>query len=97
MIRAMDTDPRRNRIAGQAAPDKHHREYQDLLLQAKGGSTLLQRGLDLLRPLRGSSPAVLHLGGHGLEDIGLSPRARNRWSGVDLSKVAATSAQRRGS
>jgi len=47
----MDPDVQRNRIAWEAASQKHNREYQDLLLQARGESTLLECELDLLRPL----------------------------------------------
>jgi len=92
----MDPDVQRNRIAWEAASQKHNREYQDLLLQARGESTLLECELDLLRPLLLSSPAVIHLqSGCGLDDIGLVAAGAQSVVGVDFSQVAASSAQRR--
>src|ERR1035438_9477157 len=92
----MDPDVQRNRIAWEAASQKRNREYQDLLLQARGESTLLECELDLLRPLLLSSPAVIHLqSGCGLDDIGLVAAGAQSVVGVDFSQVAASSAQRR--
>ena len=92
----MDSGVRLNRIAWEAASQKHVREYGDLLRQARKGSSLFDRELDLLRPLLRSSPAVVHLmSGHGLDDIALVANGAKCVVGVDFSQVAATAAQRR--
>lgn len=92
----MDLGVRRNQIAWEAASQKHVREYEDLLRQAREGSSLFDRELDLLRPLLRSSPAVVHLmSGHGLDDIALVAGGARSVVGVDFSRVAATAAQRR--
>ena len=86
----------RNRIAWEAASEKHVREYQELLWQAKNESSLCTRELELLRPLLASSPSVVHLqSGHGLDDIALVVEGARSVVGVDFSSVAATAAQRR--
>ncbi|HEY5249266.1 MAG TPA: class I SAM-dependent methyltransferase [Dermatophilaceae bacterium] len=92
----MDPRVQQNRVVWELASEKHVREYQDLLRQARSGSTLFERELDLLRPLLLSSPEVVHLqSGHGLDDIGLVAAGAQSVVGVDFSQVAATAAQRR--
>jgi SAM-dependent methyltransferase len=92
----MDPDVQRNQIAWDSASEKHVREYDDLLRQARVGSALFERERDLLRPLLVSSPDVVHLqSGHGLDDIALVAAGARSVVGVDFSEVAATSAQRR--
>jgi SAM-dependent methyltransferase len=92
----MDSEVELNRIAWQSASEKHVREYEDLLVQARGGSSLFECELELLRPLLLSSPDVVHLqSGHGLDDIGLIAAGARSVVGVDFSEVAASSAQRR--
>lgn len=92
----MDPGTGQNRIAWEAASEKHVREYQELLSQARNGSSLLPREVDLLRPLLGPSPTVVHLqSGHGLDDIALVAEGAKSVVGVDFSAVATTAAQRR--
>ena len=92
----MDPDVKLNRMAWEAASEKHVREYQDHLLQATRHTSLFERELDLLRPLLRSSPAVVHLqSGNGLDDIDLVAAGAQSVVGVDFSEVAATSAQGR--
>ena len=94
--RHLAAEVRRNRIAWEAASEKHVREYQELLEQARDGSALFERELDLLRPLLASSPEVVHLqSGHGLDDVGLVRAGARFVVGIDFSQVAATAAQRR--
>jgi SAM-dependent methyltransferase len=79
-----------------AAPEKHVREYDDLLQIARDRSSLVERELGLLRPLLASSPAVVHLqSGHGLDDVALVAAGARSVVGVDFSEVAVTAAQHR--
>lgn len=92
----MDPDIERNRIAWEAASDKHIREYRELLDQARNHSSLFAAELDLLRPMLAWSPTVVHLqSGHGLDDIALLAAGAGFVVGVDFSEVAVTAAQRR--
>jgi SAM-dependent methyltransferase len=92
----MESRTRRNRIAWERASEKHVREYQELLEQARNRSSLVACELQLLRPLLVPSPAVVHLqSGHGLDDIALIAAGARSVIGVDFSMVAATAAQRR--
>ncbi len=92
----MDQSVELNRIAWEAASEKHVREYQELLQLARDQSSLSECELDLLRPLLRSSPAVVHLqSGHGLDDIALLAAGARSVTGVNFSEVAATAAQRR--
>jgi SAM-dependent methyltransferase len=96
IVEDMDPEVEANRTAWEAASEKHVREYQDLLLQATRHTSLLECELDLLGPLLVSSPVVVHLqSGQGLDDIDLVAAGAKFVVGVDFSKVAATSAQRR--
>ena len=89
----MDT-VRNNRLAWESASEKHVREYDDLLHQATDHSSLLDRELDLLRPLLAPAPAVVHLmSGHGLDDVAFVSAGARSVVGVDFSVVAATGAQ----
>ncbi len=92
----MEPVTKQNRVAWEAASEKHVREYQDLLDQARNGSSLFSWELDLLRPVLLSAPRVVHLqSGHGLDDIALVAAGARSVLGVDFSEVAATAAQRR--
>ncbi|GAA1288846.1 class I SAM-dependent methyltransferase [Saccharothrix xinjiangensis] len=92
----MEPDTTRNRIAWEAASRKHVHEYEELLRQARDGCSLLDRELDLLRPVLRSAPSVVHLqSGHGLDDIALVAAGARSVVGVDYSAVAVASAQRR--
>jgi ubiquinone/menaquinone biosynthesis C-methylase UbiE len=92
----MDHVERRNRAAWETASEKHVREYDDLLRQARDGSSLVEPELRLLRPLLRSSPRVVHLqSGHGLDDVALVAEGARSVVGVDFSTVAVTAAQRR--
>jgi SAM-dependent methyltransferase len=94
--RAMDPDVRRNRVAWEAASEKHVREHDELRAQARSQSSLATCELEILQPLLRSAPRVVHLqSGHGLDDIALAA-AGARWVvGVDFSEVAAAAAQQR--
>lgn len=92
----MEPDSRRNRIAWEAASEKHVSEYRELLAQARDECSLFANELDLLRPVLASSPDVVHLqSGHGLDDIALVKAGARRVVGVDFSQVAVRAAQRR--
>lgn len=92
----MEPRIRRNRIAWETASEKHVREYQELLEQARNQSSLVACELELLRPLLARSPAVVHLqSGHGLDDIALIAEGARSVTGVDFSMVAAAAARRR--
>ncbi|MCR3748977.1 Methyltransferase domain-containing protein [Lentzea californiensis] len=92
----MEPVTKRNRVAWEAASQKHVREYQDLLDQARSGSSLLACELDLLHPTLRSAPDVVHLqSGHGLDDIALVAAGARSVLGIDFSETAATAAQRR--
>jgi SAM-dependent methyltransferase len=92
----MEPGTRQNRIAWQAASEKHLREYAELLRQATDETSLSPAELTLLRPLLTSSPAVVHLqSGHGLDDIALLAEGAGTVVGVDFSERAAQAAQRR--
>jgi SAM-dependent methyltransferase len=92
----MEPDAQRNRVAWEVASQKHVREYQELLSQARTESSLTTHELDLLRPLLAASPTVVHLqSGHGLDDIALVAAGARQVVGVDFSQVAVTAAQRR--
>ncbi|AVT37602.1 bifunctional 2-polyprenyl-6-hydroxyphenol methylase/3-demethylubiquinol 3-O-methyltransferase UbiG [Plantactinospora sp. BB1] len=86
----------RNRVAWETASGKHVREYQDLLRQARDGSSLFPAEVALLGPLLRSAPSVVHLqSGHGLDDVALVRAGARAVCGVDFSSVAATAAARR--
>jgi SAM-dependent methyltransferase len=92
----MDPETRQNHAAWQAASLKHHREYDDLLEQARSQSSLTACELEILAPLLRSAPRVVHLqSGNGLDDIALAA-AGARWVvGLDFSAVAVIAAARR--
>ena len=52
----MDPETRQNHAAWQAASLKHHREYDDLLEQARSQSSLAACELEILAPLLRSGP-----------------------------------------
>ncbi len=85
-----------NRKVWERASEKHFREYDDLLQQARDGGSLLPRELDLLRDVLSRVPEAVHLqSGHGLDDIGLLRAGARSVVGVDYSRVATSAAQRR--
>lgn len=92
----MDPSTRHNRIAWESASQKYVDEHHELLDQARNSSSLVERELELLRPLLTSSPLVVHLqSGNGMDDLDLVAEGARCVVGVDFSAVAATSAQRR--
>jgi SAM-dependent methyltransferase len=94
----VDPDVRRNRVAWEAASQKHVQEYGELLRAARSRVALAECELSLLRPLLASSPSVVHLqSGHGLDDVALVAAGARSVIGVDFSEVAVTAAQRRAS
>jgi SAM-dependent methyltransferase len=92
----MKSDTKRNQIAWEAASQKYVHEHDELLNQARTQSSLHACERELLRPLLGSSPTVVHLqSGNGLDDIALVAEGARHVIGVDFSVVAARAAQRR--
>src|SRR5580700_9583312 len=75
----MDPETRQNHAAWQAASLKYHREYDDLLEQARSQSSLAGCELEILGPLLRSAPRVVHLqSGNGLDDIALAAAGARR-------------------
>ncbi|MEE6262943.1 class I SAM-dependent methyltransferase [Plantactinospora sonchi] len=92
----MDIVTRRNRAAWEQASEKHHREYPELLAQARAGTSLFPRERELLGPLLRSAPVVVHpQSGHGLDDIALVRAGARSVTGIDFSEVAVDAARRR--
>jgi hypothetical protein len=86
----------RNRAVREEASQKHVREHQNLLDQARARSSLAAREREVLQPLLASAPVVVHLqSGHGLDDLDLVAAGARCAVGVDFSEVAAAAAQRR--
>lgn len=92
----MDPTTDANRIAWEAASQKHVREYDELLAQAATGSSLNETERMLLGEILLRSPEVVHLqSGHGLDDVALVKAGARSVVGVDYSEVAVGAAQRR--
>ncbi|MEJ3747703.1 methyltransferase domain-containing protein [Actinomycetes bacterium KLBMP 9797] len=92
----MDQRTRQNRAAWEAAAQKYVLEHDELLDEARHGSSLFPPEVALLRPLLASAPTVVHLqSGHGLDDIALVAAGARSVVGVDFSAVTAAAAQRR--
>ena len=92
------TDPvvRANRAVWELVSDKHVREYDELLAEARAGGSLTSFEVEILGPLLKRAPRVVHLqSGHGLDDIALAQRGARQVVGVDYSAVAAAAAARR--
>jgi hypothetical protein len=80
IVISMDPDVERNRVAWEAASEKHVREYQKLLDAARAHSSLAQCELDILCPLLVSAPDVVHLqSGNGLDDLDLVAAGASRF------------------
>jgi SAM-dependent methyltransferase len=92
----MDSQVRSNRVAWETASQKHVREYDDLLRQAREESSLAGPEHRVLEPLLRSRPEIVHLqSGHGLDDVTLVRDGARSVVGVDYSEVAAHAASRR--
>ncbi|MFI7060382.1 class I SAM-dependent methyltransferase [Kribbella sp. NPDC050124] len=92
----MDEAVRGNRVAWETASQKHVREYDELLEEARREPRLFEREAEILRPLLDRRPTVVHFqSGHGLDDVALVNAGARRVVGVDYSSVAAGAAQRR--
>ncbi|MGW6281499.1 class I SAM-dependent methyltransferase [Kribbella sp. NPDC055071] len=92
----MDEVVRGNRVVWERASEKHVREYDELLEQARGDELLFARELELLGPVLKGRPMVVHFqSGIGLDDVGLVKAGARRVVGVDYSAVAAGAARRR--
>jgi SAM-dependent methyltransferase len=92
----MDGAAEANRRAWESASHKHVREYDDLLAQARAGSSLNAVERELLTGILSRSPQVVHLqSGHGLDDAALVQAGAKSVIGIDYSTVAAWAAQRR--
>ncbi|MER7279086.1 class I SAM-dependent methyltransferase [Dactylosporangium sp. NPDC000244] len=92
----MDPLTRANRAIWEKAARKYVDEHDDLLRQARAGSSLFPAEAELLAPLLRDSPDVVHLqSGHGLDDIALVQGGARRVIGVDYSETTAGAAQRR--
>lgn len=93
---AVDPTAKANQAAWNAASHKHVREYGELLAEAAAGSSLAGLERDLLGPVLGGSPAVVHLqSGNGTDDVALVRAGAASVVGVDYSQVAVRAAQRR--
>lgn len=87
---------RANQAVWDSASQKHVRENEELLQDARAGRTLLPRERELLDPLLAAAPFVVHLqSGVGLDDLGLVAAGARAVVGVDFSPVAASAAQGR--
>lgn len=87
---------RSNRVAWESASQKHVREYDELLEQARVESSLAAPERTVLEPLLRLRPEVVHLqSGHGLDDVALVRGGARSVVGVDYSEVAAHAASRR--
>ena len=92
----MEPEVRANQVVWNSASRKHVREDAELLAEARGGGSLLERELEILAPLLRPGPVVVHpQSGHGLDDVGLVRAGARRVVGVDYSQVAASAAARR--
>jgi hypothetical protein len=87
---------RANRAVWELASQKHVREYDELLEEARTGEQLAACEREILEPVLRRSPLVVHLqSGHGLDDIAIVRAGARRGVGVDYSQVAASAAARR--
>ena len=85
-----------NRQVWESASEKHVREYDDLLAEARAGGSLVASELRLLAPILAAAPEVVHLqSGQGLDDVDLVRHGARSVVGVDYSLVATGAAQRR--
>lgn len=92
----MDPQVDANRQIWESASEKHIREYDALLAEARAGGSLVPSELRLLGPILARSPEVVHLqSGHGLDDVDLVRHGARSVVGVDYSQVATGAAQRR--
>jgi SAM-dependent methyltransferase len=92
----MDVTTQANRRVWEAASQKHVREYEALLAEAAGGSSLLDTERALLRQVLRDSPDVVHWqSGNGTDDVALLRAGAKSVVGVDYSEVAVRAAQRR--
>ncbi|MFG1800623.1 class I SAM-dependent methyltransferase [Micromonospora carbonacea] len=92
----MDDAVRRNRAAWETAAGKYVREHDDLLREAREGTSLHPPEIELLRPLLLAAPVVVHLqSGHGLDDVALVAAGARTVIGVDYSAVTTGAAHRR--
>lgn len=80
--------------AWEAASQKHIREY-DVLLEEARESGLLPLEEKLLRDIVTDADVVHPMSGHGLDDVALIRLGARRVTGVDYSPTAAAAAQRR--
>jgi SAM-dependent methyltransferase len=92
----VDRTTRVNRVAWETASQKHVREYEQLLVEAASGSSLIDTERHLLREVLQRAPEVVHLqSGHGLDDVALIQAGATSVVGIDYSVVAAGAAQQR--
>jgi SAM-dependent methyltransferase len=92
----VDDEVAANRVVWEKASEKHVREYDVLLAEAARRESLLPRELELLGPVLGQGPVVVHLqSGHGVDDVSLVAAGASLVVGVDYSVTAATAAQQR--
>jgi hypothetical protein len=82
----MDT----NHAAWDAVSEKYWREYDDLLVRARAGESLVEVEREVLRPLLAARPDVVHLqSGDGIDDHALVRAGARSVVGVDYSRRAA--------
>jgi SAM-dependent methyltransferase len=95
-MNGMDSSTRHNRTIWEAASQKYVDEHDDLLDQARTGTSLFPAEAALLEPLLRDGPQVVHLqSGHGLDDLAMVRAGARRVIGLDYSETAAASARRR--
>lgn len=80
--------------AWEAASQKHIREYDELLAEART-ARLLPIEESLLRELVPGADVVHPMSGHGIDDLALVRLGARSVTGVDYSPTAASAAQRR--
>jgi SAM-dependent methyltransferase len=92
----MDAEVARNRVIWEQASQKHVREYDELLAEAGRRESLVERELQLLKPILECQPTVVHLqSGHGLDDVSLLAAGARVVIGIDYSVTTSSAAQRR--
>mgnify|MGYP004483419391 CR=1 FL=1 len=95
-VAGMDETTRSNRLAWEAASEKHVREYAELLAESAAGASLLEIERQLLAGVLRGSPEVVHWqSGHGADDVALVLAGARSVVGLDYSEVAVRAAQRR--
>ncbi|GIJ72342.1 class I SAM-dependent methyltransferase [Virgisporangium ochraceum] len=92
----MDIDTGVNHAAWTAVSEKYWREYDELLVLARDGFSLVDVEREVLTPLLARGPEVVHLqSGDGIDDHALVKAGARSVVGVDYSSGAAAAAAKR--